>query len=225
MKTAFFIDGAFYLKRLRSLKRANQTGKEAVDALVGLVAAHLTQLNRNDFHLFRILVYDCPPLSKKTNLPITHTAHDFAKMETFVFRSAFHEHLRLARKVALRLGRLNAQYGEWKLKPEALKELRNKKRLFADVTDNDFDFDVGQKGADMRLGLDIASIAIRRLVDQMVLVAGDSDFVPAAKTARREDIDFILDPMGAPVPADLRENVDGVQSVIEQVPAPPPPPL
>jgi uncharacterized LabA/DUF88 family protein len=47
----------------------------------------------------------------------------------------------------------------------------------------------------------------------MVLVAGDSDFVPAAKMARREGIDFILDTMGAPIPTDLREHVDGVQTV------------
>ena len=47
----------------------------------------------------------------------------------------------------------------------------------------------------MRVGLDIASIATKRLATQIVLVAGDSDFVPAAKFARREGVDFILDPM------------------------------
>ena len=53
--------------------------------------------------------------------------------------------------------------------------------------------DLKQKGVDMRIGLDIASLANKKLVDQIVLIAGDSDFVPAAKHARREGIDFILD--------------------------------
>ncbi len=36
----------------------------------------------------------------------------------------------------------------------------------------------------MRIGLDIASLAYKQQVEQIVLVAGDSDFVPAAKLAR-----------------------------------------
>ncbi len=38
-----------------------------------------------------------------------------------------------------------------------------------------------QKGVDMRIGLDIASMTLKRQVDTIVLVTGDSDFVPAAK--------------------------------------------
>ncbi|MCY3544387.1 MAG: NYN domain-containing protein [Chloroflexi bacterium] len=33
----------------------------------------------------------------------------------------------------------------------------------------------------MRIGLDIASITLKRQADTIVLVSGDSDFVPAAK--------------------------------------------
>ena len=51
----------------------------------------------------------------------------------------------------------------------------------------------------MRLGLDIAAMAHKRQVDQIVLVAADADFVPPVKLARREGIDVVLDPMGAPV--------------------------
>jgi len=42
----------------------------------------------------------------------------------------------------------------------------------------------------MRIGLDIASLAYKRQVNQVVLISGDSDFVPAAKLARREGIDL-----------------------------------
>ncbi|MCU6424521.1 NYN domain-containing protein, partial [Klebsiella aerogenes] len=55
--------------------------------------------------------------------------------------------------------------------------------------------DLRQKGVDMRIGLDIASITLKRLASTIILVAGDADFVPAAKLARREGLQFILDPL------------------------------
>lgn len=38
----------------------------------------------------------------------------------------------------------------------------------------------------MKIGLDIATFSYKRLVDQIVLISGDNDFVPAAKLARRD---------------------------------------
>jgi uncharacterized LabA/DUF88 family protein len=61
-------------------------------------------------------------------------------------------------------------------------------------------------------GLDIASMAHKRQVSQMVLISGDSDFVPAAKYARREGIDFILDPLRANIRPDLSEHIDGLKT-------------
>lgn len=46
-----------------------------------------------------------------------------------------------------------------------------------------------------------------------VLVTGDADFVPAAKFARREGIDVVLDPMWQPISQDLQEHIDGLKSV------------
>jgi uncharacterized LabA/DUF88 family protein len=68
----------------------------------------------------------------------------------------------------------------------------------------------------MRIGLDIAAMAFKRQIDQIGLVAGDSDFVPAAKLARREGIDFILDPMWATIRDDLHEHMDGLSSVFQR---------
>ena len=64
----------------------------------------------------------------------------------------------------------------------------------------------------MRIGVDIASMAYKKQVNKMVLISGDSDFVPAAKLARREGIDFVLDPMGASIKANLNEHIDGLWS-------------
>jgi uncharacterized LabA/DUF88 family protein len=59
-------------------------------------------------------------------------------------------------------------------------------------------------------------MAFKKQVDQIILVAGDSDFVPAAKLARREGIDFILDPMWQYIRDDLHEHIDGLRSVVRR---------
>ena len=43
-------------------------------------------------------------------------------------------------------------------------------------------------------------------------MTGDSDFVPAAKLARREGVEFLLDPLWQQVSDELNEHVDGVVS-------------
>ena len=73
-----------------------------------------------------------------------------------------------------------------------------------------------QKGVDMRIAIDIASLALKKQVRTIVLVAGDSDFVPATKLARREGIEFILDPLWQSVNEDLFEHIDGLQSGFRQ---------
>ena len=65
----------------------------------------------------------------------------------------------------------------------------------------------------MRIGLDIASLSFKKQVSKIILMAGDADFVPAAKLARREGIDFVLDPMWRNIPDDLNEHIDGLRSV------------
>ena len=63
----------------------------------------------------------------------------------------------------------------------------------------------------MRIGVDISSLSFKKQVDRIILISGDSDFVPAAKNARREGIDFILDPMHSPIRDDLYEHIDGIR--------------
>ena len=98
------------------------------------------------------------------------------------------------------------------MKPQAQKDLLSHRRTVADLTDDDFVPALRQKGVDMRIGLDIASVTLKRQADIVVLVAGDADFVPAAKLARREGARFILDPLWQSPPPDLSEHIDGLTS-------------
>ena len=82
----------------------------------------------------------------------------------------------------------------------------------SDLQDSDFFLNLRQKGVDMRIGLDIATITLKKQASVIVLVSGDSDFVPAAKLARREGVTFILDPLWQNVSPDLHEHIDRLTS-------------
>jgi uncharacterized LabA/DUF88 family protein len=222
MPTAVFVDAGFFLKRFPKVYRTKEATNATVVArtLHEMALDHLSQRNAVERReLYRIFVYDCLPLSKKAETPISRTAVDFSQTATAKFRLSFHDELRCLRKVALRLGRLQ-DTKSWRLKPPVLRSLLKGERAFDTLTDADFVYDVRQKGTDMRIGVDLASVAYKKQVDQIVLVAGDADFVPAAKLARREGIDFILDPMWSPIASDLHEHIDGLRSTSPRPPVP-----
>jgi len=214
MPTAVLIDGDFFLHRYRYL-RGKSTPVNVAKDLHWMCREHLRQ-NGTKRKLYRIFFYDCPPIAKKVHNPVSGKSLDFSKTSTAIWRLAFHNELRKLRKMALRLGDLNDRFGHWEIRSEQLKALFAKKISLADPTENDVRYDVSQKGVDMRIGLDIASMAFKKQVDQIILISGDSDFVPAAKLARREGIDFVLDPMWAPIRDDLHEHIDGLQSVFKR---------
>lgn len=83
------------------------------------------------------------------------------------------------------------------------------------LTPDDVRLGLRQKGVDMRIGLDISTLTLKKQVDTIILVTGDSDFVPAAKLARREGVEFLLDPLWQSVKEDLHEHVDGVVSAFK----------
>jgi len=214
MPTAIFVDAGFFIKRFpRVYPHKNAADAvEAAQTLHQMALDHLVQKGDAERReLYRIFVYDCPPLQKKAEYPVSRQTVDFSKTETAQFRLAFHHELKCLRKVALRLGRLQ-DISEWRLKPGITKTLLKGDKPFSELEDRDFVYDTRQKGTDMKIGLDIASVSYKKQVDQIVLVAGDADFVPAAKLARREGVDFILDPMWNRIPDDLHEHVDGLRS-------------
>ena len=89
----------------------------------------------------------------------------------------------------------------------------NTRRLVDDehellITSDDLVPNVHQKGVDMHVGLDIASLTLKKQVDVIVLVTGDSDFVPAMKFARREGAQLFLLTLGHNVVREMLEHAD-----------------
>lgn len=215
--TAILVDGGFYRKRAKSQAGA-KTPKERADELENYCMQHIRAHSRTEQRrLYRIFYYDCTPLDKQTNVfhPLTKKSVKIGDSELGEWMRSFLDELKHRRKFALRLGHIGTKGHpslSYNLKPEVTKELLNGKRTLESLCEADFVLNSIQKGVDMRIGVDIASMAFKKQVDQIILIAGDSDFVPAAKLARREGIDFVLDPMSNHIPEDLFEHIDGVRS-------------
>jgi len=67
---------------------------------------------------------------------------------------------------------------------------------------------IEQKGVDLRIGLDIARLALTSSVQALVLVTGDSALVPAFKFARREGLRVFLCHMGHRIKRELLIHAD-----------------
>lgn len=215
VKVAVLIDGGFFIKRFNSLYNKDRTmsGGEVAEMLYTMAMKHVGDKNT----LYRIFYYDCYPLGKKSRNPISGKPIDFSKTDAYLFKMDLLSTLKQKRKVALRMGELKDNRN-WQIYPQRVKELLSGKKTLEDITENDVYLDIKQKGIDMKIGVDIASLALKGFVDTIVLFSGDSDFVPAAKLARREGIDFILDPMKANVEPQLFEHIDGMYNAIPSFP-------
>jgi len=203
-------------------QQAEQQAEKVADLLHNYALKHCHQKMgrwKNDepvseiVDLYRIFFYDCVPLEKRSTFPIGKTPINFALCPKALFRAKLHEALKGKRKIALRLGHLlsHKDSAPWRINPEKQTDIIAGKFTYP-LKDEDLYLDTKQKGVDMRLGLDIAGLAYKKLVSQIVLIIGDSDFVPAAKLARREGIDVVIDPMGKRLQKDLFEHTDGLQS-------------
>lgn len=210
IKTAILVDGAFYRKRAYSLF-GDKTPKERAQELSNYCHRHIKE-EKDGAELYRVFYYDCPPSEKKVYHPLLERVVDLAKTDDYAWANEFFKELKHQRKFALRLGRLADEQAQFVIKPERFKKILTGTLKLDDLQEDDFALSLPQKGVDMRIGVDIASLAFKKQVDRIILISGDSDFVPAAKQARREGIDFILDPMRATIKEDLFEHIDGMRT-------------
>ncbi|MCK4983419.1 MAG: NYN domain-containing protein [Victivallaceae bacterium] len=213
-KVAILVDGEFFLKRFNRLSRNTNNNKPeyVIKVLHAMCRKHAVKARRE---IYRIFFYDCSPYENGMHNPLSGRFIQFKNSNNYKFRVAFHEKLREQRKVALRLGYLHAnQDHKWLISPQKIKELLQKKISIDDLDpEKDIIPNFRQKQVDMKIGVDITSLALKKHIDTIILIAGDGDFVPAAKLARREGIDFILDPMWNPIHPQLFEHIDGLTSV------------
>ena len=196
---AILLDGGFITKKLAARLARYPTADDIV-AECARISAHAA-LQGHD--LLRIYFYDAPPAQGVMRNPIDGSVLDLAKTALSAQATSLFDTIELRPNFALRKGE-TIVHG-WRLGDKALKSMAAAPRVPAP---RDFVPNIEQKGVDLRIGLDIARLALRQLVRVIVVVTGDSDMVPAFKFARREGVRVLLDHMGHGVRRDLKAHVD-----------------
>lgn len=203
-RTALLVDGGWFSKGLgKILKLPNGWPKASQ------VVKNAQAVLQPDEELFRIFYYDCEPFDREVTNPVDGSKKDYKLMPAYAARKQFFFDLGQSVFVALRRGELKAR--GWEFSPAFRQGLiaggAPVAPTAADVYPN-----FEQKGVDMRIGIDVATLALKKVVERIILFSGDTDMIPALKLARREGLQVFvvkLDPW--PLKHSLIEDSDGVR--------------
>lgn len=198
-RVALLLDGGFVKKKLAEKLKRFPDYKDVLQ----LCADIMGKPRLEGKGILRIYYYDAPPLEGSARNPIDASLVDFSNSPQASRNRALIDTLELQPDFAVRRGTLIQ--GGWKLGSSALRNLAKSPRV---LTASDLVPDLKQKGVDIRIGLDIASIALKRVAQILVLVTGDSDFVPPMKLARTEGLKVYLETLGHGVKRDLKAHAD-----------------
>ena len=203
-RVAVLLDGEFMRKVLHERLKQFPTVAHVMSEVERILDTPCV----SEYSLYRIFYYTADPLTGTARNPLSGDSIKFANTPTHSNSMKLIDGLENSPDVAVRRGTLLHQ--GWGLGRASVKAMLDGTKK--EVTADDIVPKIKQVGVDMRIGLDIASLALKRLANMVVLVTGDSDFVPAMKFARREGLRVALDPLGRPVRPELKLHADRVIS-------------
>jgi uncharacterized LabA/DUF88 family protein len=198
---AILLDGAFVIKKLKHMT-GSFPATEHIQQVCDRIKQHEFLL---DHKLLRIYFYHAPPAEDRIYNPLSEETRDLSDTEVFRNHDSLLKQLELKTDFALRLG--DAAVNEWKLGSQAMESMMDEPR---EIEPRDLVPNISQKGVDLRIGLDIARLTLRELVDTIVVATGDSDLVPAFKFARREGVRVYLDYLEHGIKRELKAHTDHI---------------
>lgn len=196
---AIMLDGGFVTKVLAQRLRHYPTANDIL-AECERVSQHPSL---EDYELLRIYYYDAPPAAAKLTNPIDGSVINLKTTARYGEATALQAALGVAPNVAMRMG--DTVTRGWQIGEKAFKRMSRNPRA---PTAHDLIPNVRQKGVDLRIGLDMARLALQELIRVIVVVTGDSDLIPAFKFARREGMRVYLDHLGQPIRPGMRLHAD-----------------
>lgn len=207
MRYAILLDAGFVKRKLKTVYKDLQA--EHLEKLVTAIRNHSVLA---DHRLHRVYYYDATPLSKAVDHPVTGEVIEYGSTEVYQANVALLKEVAKLPWVALRQGELthDGWMAKWKSLSDAAKFDKTTGKL--SLTCDDLKPVIRQKGVDMRIGMDIAALTLKKHVEIVVLVTADSDFVPAMKFARREGAQLYLFTLGHGTKEDVVPNADIVVS-------------
>ena len=191
-KVCILFDGGFFTKKFEELNKKFPTAADVQNEVTKIMAEMARKTNGETQDIvFRVYYYDCRPFSEKVKDHTGKIDVDFSKSKLSIKKTHYLNDVCRLDKFAVRLGELS--FDGWK------QDLHNPKKWKPDFK---------QKGVDMKVGLDMALMALKHTSDKIVLVAGDSDFIAPIKFVRKEGIQVYLYSMGHKVKSRLIEHCD-----------------
>lgn len=195
---AVLIDGGFAKRKLGSGMKPAVA--EDFQRLVGIIQ---DQPQLHGLRLHRVYYYDSEPYNGSQVKPLNGGTVEFATQPIATRSKQLFENLAKLPFLALRLGELT--FNGWAVSPRLLNKATGDS---VQIKHDSLKPQITQKGVDMRIGMDIAALTLKKQVQIIVLVTGDSDFVPAMKFARREGAQLFLAPLRHKVRPNLYEHSD-----------------
>lgn len=189
-RLALLLDGGFVKKRLADRLKCFPPAEEVARWTQEL----LCHADLAEARLLRTYWYDADPFGQKRKNPIDGKQTNFASTLEAHRNRALMSELEVFPDFAVRRGEL--LFRGWRVRASAMKELATDPPRTLKASDLEPVFI--QKGVDMRIGLDIAALALKRLVHSVVLVTADADMIPAMKLARKEGLRVYLHTMATP---------------------------
>jgi uncharacterized LabA/DUF88 family protein len=141
----------------------------------------------NETIIGQVLYYDCPPFGGKRTLPVSQAVFDFSRTRVYAQAIRFQEELKSSSFFRYRGGHLS--FDGWTLKGAAIAGLLAAPRP---MKDSDFEPILSQKQVDMKIGLDVAKLSIRKGAGRILLATSDADFIPAIDFARGLGLEAVL---------------------------------
>lgn len=208
-RVAILIDGEFMKKRLGRTLRRFPTIADFRAERQKILDAYTASPLQPDSDLYRIFYYTAEPYTGEQTNPLDGSIMRYGDTSSYRRNRSFIEKLEHENDVAVRRGEL--KFKGWKLRSSIANQLISPSASSSrTVVASDLQPNFKQKGVDMRIGLDIATLALKRLVTDVVVVTGDLDMIPALKLARREGLRVYLHMMGAGGRPQLRAHADRV---------------
>ena len=194
---SILIDGGFLKRKLGSA--AEPATPEKIRRFTERLCKHpaLTGMT-----LHRVYYYDALPFTEKRSNPMSGQQINFGTTDVALRNQKLIQAVTRYPFFATRLG--ETVFRGWQLNSQKLRE----KAESLLITKDDLSPVIGQKGVDMRIGLDVASLTLKKIAQVIVLVTGDSDFVPVMKFARREGAQLFLVTLGHGIRDILEEHAD-----------------
>ena len=213
--TAVLIDGGFLVNTFMG-KFSTEDHKAYMKAEQVIKNAHKICPKEQ---IFRIYYYDCAPYGGKERHPVSGHVTDYSKTAFHIIN--FQSELARSERLAFRKGLL--RFEGWKFAKhfnvfnfiqnlqstiEAMKGATIEEDKTPTLSDKDIVPSFEQKRVDIKIGLDIAWLSLKKIVTQIIIVTSDSDFIPVMKFARKEGVQVILCSISGKFRQEMLEHCD-----------------